>query len=204
MGGNDGHWTRCDSSNFATDIADPKKSKVAGQAVYSMMPKVNDKAVKPNMWMVLRNCGPRGYPGMAEVGNMALPRKPLALGIRDMVRLSDARMSGTAFGTVVLHVAPEAAAGGPLALVEPSTSMSRTGACTSTSRPRSWQRAGRGGRRPLRTGAADTSSSTAPMCSGRTRAPTSTSWWAAGAPKFPARAIECLRPTCVRLSRFAG
>jgi dihydroxy-acid dehydratase len=67
--------------------------------------------------MVLKNCGPKGYPGMAEVGNMALPKKILARGIRDMVRISDARMSGTAFGTVVLHVAPEAAAGGPLALV---------------------------------------------------------------------------------------
>ena len=68
--------------------------------------------------MVLRNCGPRGYPGMAEVGNMALPRKLLSQGVRDMVRISDARMSGTAYGTVVLHVAPEAAAGGPLALVQ--------------------------------------------------------------------------------------
>jgi dihydroxy-acid dehydratase len=67
--------------------------------------------------MVLRNCGPRGYPGMAEVGNMGLPPKLLAAGITDMVRISDARMSGTAFGTVVLHVAPEAASGGPLALV---------------------------------------------------------------------------------------
>ena len=67
--------------------------------------------------MVLKNCGPRGYPGMAEVGNMALPQKLLQKGVRDMVRISDARMSGTAFGTVVLHVAPEAAAGGPLALV---------------------------------------------------------------------------------------
>ncbi len=67
--------------------------------------------------MVLQNCGPKGYPGMAEVGNMALPRKLLERGVRDMVRISDARMSGTAFGTVVLHVAPEAAAGGPLALV---------------------------------------------------------------------------------------
>jgi dihydroxy-acid dehydratase len=68
--------------------------------------------------MVLQNCGPRGYPGMAEVGNMALPRKLLAQGVRDMVRISDARMSGTAFGTVVLHAAPEAAVGGPLALVQ--------------------------------------------------------------------------------------
>jgi L-arabonate dehydrase len=67
--------------------------------------------------MVLKNCGPRGYPGMPEVGNMSLPRKILARGITDMVRISDARMSGTAYGTVVLHVAPEAAIGGPLALV---------------------------------------------------------------------------------------
>jgi dihydroxy-acid dehydratase len=67
--------------------------------------------------LVLRGCGPRGYPGMPEVGNMPLPSKLLTKGIRDMVRISDARMSGTAYGTVVLHVAPEAAAGGPLALV---------------------------------------------------------------------------------------
>jgi L-arabonate dehydrase len=67
--------------------------------------------------MVLKNCGPRGYPGMPEVGNMSLPAKLLARGITDMVRISDARMSGTAYGTVVLHVAPEAAVGGPLALV---------------------------------------------------------------------------------------
>jgi L-arabonate dehydrase len=67
--------------------------------------------------LVLKNCGPKGYPGMAEVGNMPLPPKVLRKGITDMVRISDARMSGTAYGTVVLHVAPEAAAGGPLALV---------------------------------------------------------------------------------------
>ncbi len=68
--------------------------------------------------MVLKNCGPKGYPGMAEVGNMPLPPKLLRRGITDMVRISDARMSGTAYGTVVLHTAPEAAAGGPLALVQ--------------------------------------------------------------------------------------
>jgi dihydroxy-acid dehydratase len=67
--------------------------------------------------LVLRGCGPKGYPGMPEVGNMALPAKLLARGVRDMVRISDGRMSGTAYGTVVLHVAPEAAAGGPLGLV---------------------------------------------------------------------------------------
>lgn len=68
--------------------------------------------------MVLKNCGPKGYPGMAEVGNLGLPPKILEKGITDMVRISDARMSGTAYGTVVLHVTPEAAAGGPLALVQ--------------------------------------------------------------------------------------
>ncbi len=67
--------------------------------------------------MVLKNCGPKGYPGMAEVGNMGLPPKVLRKGIKDMVRISDARMSGTAYGTVVLHTSPEAAAGGPLAIV---------------------------------------------------------------------------------------
>jgi len=67
--------------------------------------------------LVLKNCGPKGYPGMAEVGNMGLPPKVLERGVTDMVRISDARMSGTAYGTVVLHVCPEAAVGGPLALV---------------------------------------------------------------------------------------
>jgi L-arabonate dehydrase len=73
--------------------------------------------VDENCILVLKNCGPKGYPGMAEVGNMMLPAKLLTRGIADMVRISDARMSGTAYGTVVLHVCPEAAAGGPLALV---------------------------------------------------------------------------------------
>ena len=68
--------------------------------------------------LVLKNCGPKGYPGMAEVGNMPLPPKVLRKGITDMVRISDARMSGTAYGTVVLHTTPEAAAGGPLAVVQ--------------------------------------------------------------------------------------
>jgi L-arabonate dehydrase len=76
-----------------------------------------DLDIDENSIMVLKGCGPKGYPGMAEVGNMPLPPKILRKGITDMVRISDARMSGTAYGTVVLHVAPEAAAGGPLALV---------------------------------------------------------------------------------------
>ncbi|HVY83753.1 MAG TPA: L-arabinonate dehydratase [Caulobacterales bacterium] len=81
--------------------------------------RVDDPAldVDENSILVLKNCGPKGYPGMPEVGNMPLPQKLLKQGVRDMVRISDARMSGTAYGTVVLHVAPEAASGGPLALV---------------------------------------------------------------------------------------
>jgi dihydroxy-acid dehydratase len=81
--------------------------------------KINDEAldIDETCIMVLKNCGPKGYPGMAEVGNMGLPPKILRKGITDMVRISDARMSGTAYGTVVLHTSPEAAAGGPLAVV---------------------------------------------------------------------------------------
>src|SRR5512133_3916951 len=77
-----------------------------------------DLEVDPDSVLVLRGCGPKGYPGMPEVSNMPLPKKLLAQGIRDMVRVCDGRMSGTAYGTVALHVAPEAAAGGPLALVQ--------------------------------------------------------------------------------------
>ena len=81
--------------------------------------RINDPAldIDENCVMVLKNCGPRGYPGMAEVGNMGLPPKVLKRGITDMVRISDARMSGTAYGTVILHAVPEAALGGPLAVV---------------------------------------------------------------------------------------
>jgi len=82
--------------------------------------RINDDSldIDPSCVMVLKNCGPRGYPGMPEVGNMPLPPKILKQGITDMIRISDARMSGTAYGTVVLHVSPEAAAGGVLALVQ--------------------------------------------------------------------------------------
>ena len=74
--------------------------------------------------LVLRGCGPKGYPGMPEVANMPLPRKLLEKGVRDMVRICDGRMSGTAYGTVILHVSPEAAAGGPLALVRTGEAIS--------------------------------------------------------------------------------
>jgi dihydroxy-acid dehydratase len=76
-----------------------------------------DLPVTPDTILVLKGCGPKGYPGMPEVGNMPIPRALVKQGVRDMIRISDARMSGTAFGTVILHVAPEAQAGGPLALV---------------------------------------------------------------------------------------
>ncbi|WP_134678664.1 L-arabinonate dehydratase [Paracoccus ravus] len=81
--------------------------------------RINDDAldIDETCIMVMKNCGPKGYPGMAEVGNMGLPPKVLKKGITDMVRISDARMSGTAYGTVVLHTSPEAARGGPLAIV---------------------------------------------------------------------------------------
>ena len=77
-----------------------------------------DLPVTPDTVLVLKGCGPKGYPGMPEVGNMPIPARLVQQGVRDMVRVSDARMSGTAFGTVVLHVSPEAQAGGPLALVQ--------------------------------------------------------------------------------------
>ena len=77
-----------------------------------------DLDVNEDSVLVLKNCGPKGYPGMPEVGNMGLPPKLLARGVSDIVRISDARMSGTAYGTVVLHVSPEASVGGLLALVE--------------------------------------------------------------------------------------
>jgi dihydroxy-acid dehydratase len=89
------------------------------ESIEDLKARIDDEAldIDETCVMVLKNCGPRGYPGMAEVGNMPLPPKLLRRGITDVVRISDARMSGTAYGTVVLHVSPEAAAGGPLALV---------------------------------------------------------------------------------------
>jgi len=90
------------------------------ESVEDMKADINneDLPVTKDTILVLKGCGPKGYPGMAEVGNMPIPAKLVKQGLRDMVRISDARMSGTAFGTVVLHVAPEAAAGGVLALVK--------------------------------------------------------------------------------------
>src|SRR5438477_10420577 len=114
-----------DGAIIKPSAATPKLMKHKGRAVVfedidDFHARVDDPAldIDESCVMVLKYCGPKGYPGMAEVGNMALPKKLLKKGVTDMVRISDARMSGTAYGTVVLHVCPEAAAGGPLALVE--------------------------------------------------------------------------------------
>jgi dihydroxy-acid dehydratase len=92
---------------------------VVFESIEDLHARIDDAAldVDADSVLVLKGCGPKGYPGMPEVGNMPLPRKLLERGVKDMVRISDARMSGTAFGTVVLHVAPEAEAAGPLAIV---------------------------------------------------------------------------------------
>jgi dihydroxy-acid dehydratase len=114
-----------DGAVIKPSAATPALMKHRGRAVvFETIEDLHSRIDDPNLEvdessvMVLKNCGPRGYPGMAEVGNMPLPPKLLRRGVTDLVRISDARMSGTAYGTVVLHVAPEAAAGGNLALVE--------------------------------------------------------------------------------------
>jgi len=114
-----------DGAIIKPSAATPKLMKHRGRAVVfenieDFHRRIDDPEldIDESCVMVLKNCGPKGYPGMAEVGNMPLPPKVLKKGITDMVRISDARMSGTAYGTVVLHASPEAAAGGTLALVE--------------------------------------------------------------------------------------
>ncbi len=113
-----------DGAVIKPSAASPKLMRHRGRAVvfenidhYKQRIDDPELDIDENSILVLKNCGPKGYPGMAEVGNMGLPAKLLKKGITDMVRISDARMSGTAYGTVVLHVCPEAASGGPLALV---------------------------------------------------------------------------------------
>src|SRR5205823_6111665 len=111
-----------DGAVLKQSAASPELLEHRGQALVFESPEdyhaVSDELdVDPSTVLVIRNCGPRGYPGMAEVSNVPLPTKLLRRGITDMVRICDGRMSGTAYGTVVLHVTPEAAAGGPLALV---------------------------------------------------------------------------------------
>jgi len=111
-----------DGAVLKPSAASPHLMKHRGRAIVfdgieHYKERINDLVADPSSVLVLRNSGPVGYPGMAEVGNMGLPPAVLKQGVTDMVRISDARMSGTAYGTVVLHVCPEAAVGGPLALV---------------------------------------------------------------------------------------
>jgi len=113
-----------DGAIIKPSAASPQLMQHTGRAVVfesieDLHARINDDSldIDESSVMVLKYCGPKGYPGMAEVGNMPLPPKLLKRGVTDVVRISDARMSGTAYGTVVLHTAPEAAAGGPLALV---------------------------------------------------------------------------------------
>lgn len=114
-----------DGAVLKPSAATPELMQHRGRAVvfeniddYKARIDANDLDVEPEDILVLKNCGPKGYPGFPEVGNMALPKRLLERGVKDMVRISDARMSGTAYGTVVLHAAPEAATGGTLALVQ--------------------------------------------------------------------------------------
>ena len=90
---------------------------VVFEDIYDVAARIDEVDVTRDSVLVLRNSGPRGGPGMPEWGQLPVPRRLLEQGVTDLVRISDARMSGTAFGTVVLHVAPESAAGGPLAIV---------------------------------------------------------------------------------------
>jgi L-arabonate dehydrase len=113
-----------DGAVIKPSAATPRLLKHTGRAVvFSDIDDLHMRIDDPNLdidgecVMVLKNCGPKGYPGMPEVGNFSIPRRLLAQGVRDMVRISDARMSGTAFGAVVLHASPESAVGGTLALV---------------------------------------------------------------------------------------
>ena len=107
-------------SAASPELMQHKGKAVVFESVEEFHEKIDDPnlEVDENSILVLKNCGPKGYPGMAEVGNMRLPQKILKKGIRDMIRISDARMSGTAYGTVILHTSPEAAVKGPLAAVQ--------------------------------------------------------------------------------------
>jgi dihydroxy-acid dehydratase len=189
-----------DGAVIKQSAASPQLLKHRGRALvfdrledYNLARDAEDLPVDAATVLVLRNAGPKGYPGMPEVGNLPLPRKLLERGITDMVRLSDARMSGTGYGTVVLHVAPEAAVGGPLAWCGPATGSSWT-------HPRERSRwrstttssatAASSGSPPSRPPHAATPGSISTMCFRPTRAPTSTSWSAPAATSHPATTTD--------------
>lgn len=107
-------------SAASPELLQHRGKAVVFETIEDMKARIDDPDldVDASSILVLKGCGPKGYPGMPEVGNMPLPRKLLEQGVTDMVRISDARMSGTAFGTVILHTSPETSIGGPLGLVE--------------------------------------------------------------------------------------
>ena len=157
----------------------------------------------PDDVLVLRNAGPKGAPGMPEAGYIPIPRKLAAQGVTDMVRLSDARMSGTAFGTIVLHACPEAAVGGPLALVETgdSITLDRGGARAHAGRAAGDPRCAPGGvappRRPRRAPSAATWRCTSPMWS----RPIAAATWIFSPPRAPAPRCRSERGHAAGLSR---
>ena len=170
-----------------------------------------DLDVDADSVLVLRGCGPRGYPGMPEVANMPLPKKLLEQGVRDMVRICDGRMSGTAYGTVVLHVAPEAAAGGPLGIVRDRR---RRRPRRPEPQPRSRRRPGRARRRvpnaadrrrlrraETRLGAALRRPRHAGRHRRRPRLPASDPAATRCLASPTERASRCQSPTCSRISR---
>ena len=113
-------WGRLKPSAASPELMQHRGRAVVFESIEDYKARIADPDldVDATCVLVLKHCGPKGYPGMAEVGNMGLPPKVLRTGVKDMVRISDARMSGTAYGTAMLHVSPEAAAGGALALVK--------------------------------------------------------------------------------------
>jgi len=114
----DGAVIKCSAAS--PELLRHRGPAVVFEDVYDIQNRIDDPAleVSPESVLVLRNSGPKGGPGMPEWGQVPIPQKLLRAGVTDMVRVSDARMSGTAYGTVVLHVAPESAAGGPIALLD--------------------------------------------------------------------------------------
>ena len=113
----------CSDKTFGSQSS-PDAARGQGSGISKILKILKRGSIHPglevdeNSVLVLKNVGPRGYPGMPEVGNMGIPSKLLEKGIRDMVRISDGRMSGTGFGTIVLHVSPEAAVGGKFSFIE--------------------------------------------------------------------------------------
>ena len=181
-----------DGAVLKQTAASPHLLRHRGRAVvfeskHDLMARVNDPALDVDETRVLvqKLGGPRGGPGMPEWGQLPIPEKLLRQGVKDMVRVSDARMSGTSYGTCVLHVAPESAVGGPLALVRDGDEIELDVPGPAPRAPRARTRSSRGGAprgpRPRPPSRAATESSTSTTCSRRPRAPTSTSCAAAPA-----------------------